>query len=37
MRLNKYDKDAFVAAVMADVPQVDYDEQAKTLLEAAAK
>ena len=32
MNLNKYDKQAFVTAVMDDVPCVDYDEQAKKLV-----
>jgi hypothetical protein len=36
MRLNKYDKEAFVAAVMADIPMIDYDEQAKNLVQKAA-
>ena len=32
MRLTKADKEAFVRAVMDDVPKVDYDEQAKKLV-----
>ena len=32
MRLTKIDKDAFVRAVMDDVPQVDYDEQVRSLM-----
>ena len=31
MRPTKYDRDAFVLAAMDDVPQIDYDEQAKKL------
>jgi hypothetical protein len=36
MRLTKFDREAFVRAVMADVPTVDYDEQAKQLMQQAA-
>lgn len=32
MNLNKYDKQAFVIAVMGDVPQVDFNAQAETLV-----
>ena len=32
MRLTKTDKDAFVQAVMDDVPKVDYDEQVRSLM-----
>lgn len=32
MRLTKADKDAFVAAVMDDVPKIDYDEKTRSLL-----
>ncbi len=32
MRLTKSDKEAFVRSVMDDVPQIDYDEQARSLL-----
>ena len=32
MRLNKYQKDAFVAAVMQDVPQIDYHEQKQAIV-----
>lgn len=32
MRLNKFDKDAFVTAAMDDVPKVDYDALAKKLV-----
>lgn len=35
MNLNKYDRDAFVAAVMDDVPMVDYKEIANTKAVAA--
>lgn len=35
MKLTKSDRDAFVRAVMDDVPQVDYDEEAKKLAQAA--
>ena len=34
MNLTKTDKDAFVRAVMADVPHVDYNEKARALLSA---
>ena len=34
MNLTKTDKDAFVRAVMADVPKIDYDEKARALLSA---
>ena len=34
MNLTKTDKDAFVRAVMADVPRVDYNEKARALLSA---
>lgn len=34
MNLTKIDKAAFVRAVMADVPKVDYDEKARALLTA---
>jgi hypothetical protein len=37
MRLTKFDREAFVRAVMADVPTVDYDEQAKQLVQKAAR
>lgn len=33
MRLNQYDKKAFVDAVMADVPKVNYNQQVKTMVE----
>jgi hypothetical protein len=36
MRLTKSDKEAFVRAVMADVPMIDYDDQAGRLLQEAA-
>lgn len=36
MNLTKSDREAFVRAVMDDVPMVDYDEQAGKLLTAAA-
>lgn len=32
MRLTKSDKDAFVRAVMDDVPKIDYDEQVRNLM-----
>lgn len=32
MRLTKYDREAFVLAAMDDVPQINYDEQAKKLV-----
>lgn len=32
MRLTKYDKQAFIDAVMNDVPSIDYDEQTRSLL-----
>jgi len=32
MNLNKYYREAFVRAVMDDVPRIDYDEQAKALV-----
>jgi len=32
VRLNKYDKQAFVAAVMQDVPQIDYHDQKQTIV-----
>lgn len=32
MKLTKYDRDAFVLAAMEDVPKVDYDKQAQTLV-----
>lgn len=32
MRLTKHDKDAFVRAVLDDVPKVDYSEQAQKLV-----
>jgi hypothetical protein len=32
MKLNKWHKEAFVTAVMADVPKVDHDEQARKLV-----
>ena len=32
MRLTKSDKEAFVRAVMDDVPQIDYDERVRSLL-----
>lgn len=35
MRLNKSQKDAFVRAVMHDVPSVDYDEKAKEVVIAS--
>lgn len=35
MRLNKDDKEAFVKAVIDDVPTVNYDEQARLLAQAA--
>jgi hypothetical protein len=34
MRLTKYDKEAFVKAVMNDVPSVDYDEQVRSKMKA---
>lgn len=33
MRLNKSDKQAFVLAVMADVPQIDYQAKARALVD----
>lgn len=33
MRLTKYDKEAFVRAVMNDVPRIDYREQAQKLFD----
>ena len=33
--MNKTEKQAFVRAIMADVPQVDYEAQARKLVEAA--
>lgn len=36
MKLTKTDREAFVRAVMDDVPQVDYDEQAKKLATSLA-
>lgn len=35
MRLNKYHKDAFVEAVLQDLPTVDYDEIAQKLVREA--
>jgi hypothetical protein len=32
MKLTKYDRQAFVKAVMADIPQIDYREQARKLI-----
>lgn len=32
MRLTKTDKEAFVRAVMDDVPKIDYDEQVRSLM-----
>jgi len=32
VRLNKYQKDAFVSAVMQDVPQIDYREQKQAIV-----
>ena len=34
MRLTKYDREAFVLACMADVPTIDYNEQAVALVRA---
>lgn len=36
MNLNKYDRRAFVAAVIADIPTVDYDEQIRSLVRKKA-
>lgn len=35
MKLNKYDREAFIRAVMDDVPEVSYDEQARKLVTTA--
>jgi Nucleotide modification associated domain 5 len=32
MKLTKYDRQAFVKAVLADIPQIDYREQARKLI-----
>jgi len=33
--MNKLEKQAFVKAILADVPQVDYKDQARKLIEKA--
>lgn len=34
MRLNKYDKEAFVKAVIDDIPSIDYNEQVRSKMKA---
>ena len=36
MKLTKFMRDAFVRGAMLDVPQIDYNEQARTLVQKAA-